>query len=129
MKSKAEVNERKRRAFDLRLRGLSQEEIARTLGVTQQAVSSYFNNIEPTDHMTKEKHNEYVDLMVQRLDKMLSVAMKQAIDDGSLPAVDRVIRLEERRAKLLGLDAPTKQITETAGPRVITIIDDIREDE
>ena len=129
MKSKAEVNERKRRAFDLRLRGLSQEEIARTLGVTQQAVSSYFNNIEPTDHMTKEKHNEYVDLMVQRLDKLLSVAMKQAIDDGSLPAVDRVIRLEERRAKLLGLDAPTKQDTEDNGPRLITLIDDIRRKE
>ena len=128
MKSKAEVNKRKQKAYELRLLGYSQEAIAQILKVDQTTVSRYFD-VEPTEHMTKEKHNEYVDLMVQRLDKMLSVAMKQAIEDGSLPAVDRVIRLEERRAKLLGLDAPTKQITETAGPRVITIIDDIREDE
>lgn len=128
MKSKAEVNKRKQKAYELRLLGHSQEEIAQILKVDQTTVSRYFD-VEPTDHMTKEKHSEYVDLMVQRLDKLLSVAMKQAVDDGSLPAVDRVIRLEERRAKLLGLDAPVRQDIGVAGPKVITIIDDIGREE
>ena len=128
MKTKPEVNERRQKAYELRLRGYSQEEIAQVLGVSRRSVSSYLD-IEPTDHLTEAKRREYIDLQIQRIDRMLEVAMAKAADEGNLRAIDRVIRLEERRAKLLGLDAPVRQDIGVAGPKVITIIDDIGREE
>jgi hypothetical protein len=46
-------------------------------------------------------------LAVERLDHMLA-AIWTAATNGDLAAQAGVLRLEERRAKLLGLDAPTK---------------------
>ena len=114
MKTKPEVNERKQKAYELRLRGYSQEEIAKVLGVSQGAVSSYFD-IEPTDHLTEEKRREYIDLEVQRLDKLLEVSMAKAVDEGNIKAVDAVISIMNRRAKLLGLDSPERKEIQTKG--------------
>jgi hypothetical protein len=41
----------------------------------------------------------------QRLDALLEAVWPQAAQ-GHLPAVDRAVRILERRARLLGLDAP-----------------------
>lgn len=44
---------------------------------------------------------------VERLDALLSVAWEQA-KKGDVKALEFVLKVSERRAKLLGLDAPTK---------------------
>ena len=56
---------------------------------------------------------EHVDLQLHRLDRALAVAVDIADDrdqpvDARLRAIDRVVRVEERRARLLGLDAPQR---------------------
>ncbi|MFE6872574.1 hypothetical protein ACFVFS_39285 [Kitasatospora sp. NPDC057692] len=48
-----------------------------------------------------------------RLDRMFLVAYRRAVRDGDLPAIDRALRIMERRARLLGLDRPTR--TEIGG--------------
>ncbi|MFF8769120.1 hypothetical protein [Kitasatospora sp. NPDC015120] len=48
-----------------------------------------------------------------RLDRMFLVAYRKAVKDGDLPAIDRALRIMERRARLLGLDQPAK--TEVTG--------------
>ena len=49
----------------------------------------------------------------ERLDRLFFVAYKQAVRDGQLPAIDRALRIMERRARLLGLDRPAR--TEVTG--------------
>ncbi|GAA1353704.1 hypothetical protein [Streptomyces beijiangensis] len=52
----------------------------------------------------------------ERLDRLFFVAYRQAVKDGELPAIDRALRVMERRARLLGLDRPAKtEITGTGG--------------
>jgi hypothetical protein len=49
---------------------------------------------------------EIRDVETQRLDRMHLVAWRQALQ-GDLAAMDRVLKIQERRARLLGLDAAT----------------------
>ncbi|MFE7395222.1 hypothetical protein [Streptomyces sp. NPDC057557] len=63
-----------------------------------------------------EQVDELRTVEAERLDRLFFVAYKQAIRDGELPAIDRALRVMERRAKLLGLDRPEKkEITGSAG--------------
>lgn len=48
-------------------------------------------------------------LEAQRLDRLFLVVWRQALT-GDLAAVDRALRIQDRRAKLLGLDEPSRQI-------------------
>ena len=50
---------------------------------------------------------DYVELELTRLDKYLGVLAKK-IEGGDVRAVDTALKVADRRAKLLGLDAPTK---------------------
>lgn len=54
-----------------------------------------------------ENVEEFKDLELQRLDALQKVAWRRAAN-GNLDAMDRVIKIMDRRAKLLGLDAPAK---------------------
>jgi hypothetical protein len=47
------------------------------------------------------------ELETQRLDAML-FALRTKIKQGDVRAIDTAIRIADRRAKLLGLDAPTR---------------------
>ncbi|MEU2590812.1 hypothetical protein ABZ649_04500 [Streptomyces albidoflavus] len=62
--------------------------------------------------------DEHVDELraveAQRLDRLFFVAYRKAVRDGDLPAIDRALRVMERRARLLGLDRPEKR--EITGP-------------
>jgi hypothetical protein len=55
---------------------------------------------------------EHVHLALHRLDHLFRIASKIASSEEPaetrLRAVDRILRLEERRARLLGLDAPQR---------------------
>lgn len=54
------------------------------------------------------------DLEVERLDALLH-GLWAAAEGGDLQAVDRALRVAERRAKLMGLDAPVRSTTEQSG--------------
>jgi hypothetical protein len=60
---------------------------------------------------------EIIELETQRLDAMLTVLWPQ-VAKGNQGAVDRVLRIMDRRAKLLGLDAPTKQDVTSDGKQI-----------
>ncbi|MDQ0601938.1 hypothetical protein QF037_006283 [Streptomyces canus] len=49
-----------------------------------------------------------------RLDRLFFVAYKKAVRDQDLAAIDRTLRIMERRARLLGLDMPVR--AELSGP-------------
>ena len=57
------------------------------------------------------------ELEVQRLDELLLSIWPQA-RKGNHGAVDRVLRIMERRARLLGLDAPTRADVTSGGEKI-----------
>lgn len=55
-----------------------------------------------------EKADELRAVENLRLDRLFFVAYRQAVKDGDLPAIDRALRIMERRARMNGLDKPSK---------------------
>jgi hypothetical protein len=97
-----------RQAWELRLGGWSHNDIARKLGITRLLVTEVL-----TQH--RKELEEYVlanateerKEAAARLDHLLQSVWTQA-KEGDLKAVGTVLSIEERRAKLHGLDAVTK---------------------
>jgi predicted DNA-binding protein (UPF0251 family) len=95
-------------ALRLRSLGWTFQRIADHVGVTK---ATAYNRVQRAlAAIPAEAVDEFRRLEMERLDIILNVAMDKALsgDKGALFAVDRVISIMDRRAKLMGLDAPTK---------------------
>lgn len=98
--------ERQARALELRKEGKGFAEIAQALGYggpagAYKAVTTALRKTlqEPADELRR--------MELERLDALHAALWPQALA-GKWLAVDRVLSVMERRAKLLGLDAPTR---------------------
>ena len=91
----------------LRKTGISYDAIAATLGYKGRS-GAYKAVITALRDITREPAEELRSLELERLDAMLSGIWEKATT-GDTWAIDRAIRLMERRAALLGLDAPQKR--------------------
>lgn len=104
--SKAVVREHQQAALRLRLTGMSHRAIAEALGVSdhttiQGRIAGALKEI------IREPAEEVLKMELERLDVLLSGLWEQAAG-GDLQALDRALKIQDRRAKYLGLDAPTK---------------------
>lgn len=91
-------------ALRLRLMGKSYQAIADEMGYAN--ASGAANAVKRAlDRTVREPADELRQMAVQRLDAMLEPLWRR-IANGDPRAVEVAIKLEERRAKLLGLDAP-----------------------
>lgn len=101
-------------ALSLRIEGMSYAAIAAQMGI---AVSNAYNLVSDAlaklEAETAEKAAEIRRIEVDRLDAMLK-ALWPAVKQGEPRAIEVSLKTMERRSKLLGLDAPTKQ--EVSGP-------------
>ena len=104
----AEIDTRKRdaRVFELRIQGFTFEQIASEVGY--QGASGAWQAYQ----RVKESHifesiDEARQLELMRLDELQFAIWDRAID-GDLPAAHCVLKIMDRRAKLLGLDKPAK---------------------
>ncbi len=98
--------ERQAQALQLRLGGASFAQIGRQLGDVS-APRAYQLYKAALRQVVRQPNAELVDLELARLDQLL-VAMWPKAMQGSGWAVERCLSIMERRARLLGLDAPTK---------------------
>ena len=96
--------ERHRRALELRTAGATFPEIAAALGYTGPG-AAYKAVHAGIRAVLREPAEALVNLELVRLDKMW-LAIWPAIARGNVHAIDRGLRVMERRARLLGLDAP-----------------------
>ena len=98
------IKERRLRALELRMRGLTYAEIAREVGYASGsgAHKAVRAALEAEALMTA---SEVRDLLVLRLETLLQ-GIWDAACRGDLQAIDRVLRILDREAKLLGLDLP-----------------------
>ena len=101
--------ERQERALNLRKAGTHYRDIAGVLDCSTSTAHELVQ--EALTAMIKEPAKEVRDLEVARLDEMLK-ALWPAVVQGRWLAVDRALRIMERRAALLGLDAPQRRIVE-----------------
>ena len=103
--------ERRTQYVNLRKEGYTYEHIAAQFGVTRQAV--YSGVKKALDKQQAESVGELRALENERLDDLLRAIYAEALK-GDLGAIDRILRIMERRARLWGLDAPVRQ--ELSGP-------------
>lgn len=112
---------RKDEALDLRLAGKGFREIARELGCSLGAAYGYVEaSLNELRKSSPEKAEELREIDLQRLDLATDCALR-AIKAGDTLAIGPLVRVLERRAKLLGLDMPSKQeITGKDGAALLT---------
>lgn len=114
--AEARIETRRAKAISLRLKGKTYRAIAKETGVTvRQAWEDVKAVLERTKADANEdaEHHRAIDL--ERIDRAIEVCM-QALDsdEQSFGAIDRLVKLQERRAKLLGLDSPEKHAVAVA---------------
>ena len=104
-----EAKERALKALELRKKGVRYEQIAQQLGYSNRG-NAHKAVMKELDLLAKEcleEASKVRDLELQRLDALYLVAYAE-VEEGNVPAIDRCLRIMERRAKLLGLDAAEK---------------------
>ena len=102
------AEQRKLEALRLASRGMTMREIGERLGVTPQAAHlSLKNALESLADETRGEAERYRELERLRLETCLQGIYEQATN-GDLFAIDRVIKISDRLARLYGLNAPTR---------------------
>lgn len=97
--------EQRKLVMTLRKAGYTEQAIADQLGLTQPAVHrSIVTSIKELVRSVNEDTEEYRAIELARLEQLQQSIWAKATA-GDLQAIDRVIRISERRSRLLGLDA------------------------
>ena len=119
---KMKAREREERSLNLRKSGATYDSIGRSLGITTDgAYKATIRALRRLNEKIIEGADELRRLEVERLDKMLAAIWGQVLN-GNQGAIDRALRIGERRAKLMGLDAPTKTDLTTDGKPITDVI-------
>lgn len=102
------ATERRAQAVELRMEGKTFDRIGAELGVSRQrAYQLVHGALGKLQRETQDRVEEALALELERLDA-LQLAIYERATGGDLRAIDRMLRIMERRAKLLGLDTPQK---------------------
>ena len=131
-----ETRKREARVFELRIQGFTFEQIATEVGY-QGASGAWQAYKRVKESHIFESVDEARQLELMRLDEMMLALWDRAIG-GDLPAASCVLKIMDRRAKLLGLDKPEKievnkwdisgQDIDAEVQRIVTIMNE-REDQ
>lgn len=127
-KNRALAAEQRAEAYRLKLRGLSDREVARRLGVSHTTIQNWTR--EEAESIVMPLAAELRKVQLERLGEMRQAALEvlerfhytvshgrlitdvdgEPLEDDAprLQAIDRLLRVEERIAKLMGLDAPSR---------------------
>lgn len=118
----ADILTRQLKAIELRTRGYSYRAIGEQLKVSHvQAYRDVSAELKRLTSLRDEKLEELRELELQRLDRLLH-KLDEKIEAGQLTAMDRALRIMERRARLLGLDAPERRDLTTGGEAMTGLI-------
>lgn len=100
--------EKKLEIMRLRLNGYRVRDIAHRMSMPESTVSIYIKQaLKASQSELDELGSTFILMESERLDMMLeSIEPKLAV--GNLMAIDKALRIQERRAKLFGLDKPIK---------------------
>lgn len=124
LERKLRSHQRTLQALELRKAGATYEDIAAQLGYKNRscAWAAVKSALKST---VKEPAEEVRTLEVARLDSLF-LAMYPKARKGDVQAVDRCVRISERRSKLLGLDAATNVDVKSDGKPIGSAVSDER---
>ena len=123
------VLKRQETALDLRISGLSYRAIGSKLSVSHETVrQDVEEELERLASLRVEKTDVLRELELQRLDKIIE-SLDSWVSSGNVGAVNAWLKASERRAKLLGLDAPVKQDITSNGETIPIIVTGMDTDE
>lgn len=94
-----------KRCLELRLAGATYEDIGEVVG--RHKANVYRRIKKAIQDIPKSEVEELRALELERLSRVQRSVWRQALE-GHMGAVDRVIKISERRSRLLGLDAPQR---------------------
>ena len=109
------TQEKREKALDLRRAGASLRDIARALGVAHSTAKEYLDEaMADLQAAQNEKAEATRAVELDRLERLHMSLWPTATGKDTEPetrnkAIDRLVRISERRSKLLGLDAPQRQ--------------------
>lgn len=105
---KPELVEKERQVLELRRAGATYDECARAVGYAtpQGAYLAYNRALKRT--LVEAGADEARQTELDRLDRLQRAVWPRAMN-GDLQAINSVLRIFDRRARYLGLDAPVKQ--------------------
>lgn len=107
---------REREALELRKAGASYDQIGQKLDVSRDTARAIvMKAMQSIKSECEESAEEIRDLELARIDSML-LGLWEKARRGDVAAVDRVLRLQDRRAKLMGLDATPAQPAQASLP-------------
>lgn len=98
----------KMECFELRKAGWSLRQIANKMGVKTDTVHKWITRA--IEKESKESVLELIALESARYDEILKSYWELAVKHKNFKAGELILKLFERKAKLLGLDAPEKQV-------------------
>ena len=113
--------ERRNTALDMRSRGYSYTDIAKALGVSRSTAHKYVTTeLDKIREETRASAEQVRGLELSRLDRLWRRAeeLLDSDDDDGAKAIGAALRIMERRARLLGLDAQVEQV---AGSVTLTV--------
>jgi len=97
---------RAKSALELRIEGLSVEQIAQRLGVAHSTVSLDLSHaLGDLAEANKGKSAEFVELEVARCDELIRALWARRKDPSF---AEKILKAIDRKAKLLGIDAPKR---------------------
>jgi orotate phosphoribosyltransferase-like protein len=106
-KQQAQARAKDREALELRKAGATYQQIADKLGISLSGAGVCVSRaMEALRLEVNEKAEEVLQLELDRLDHML-LGLWDAARRGNTAAIDRVLKIQDRRAKYLGLDKQT----------------------
>jgi hypothetical protein len=101
--------QRRMQALGLRLEGKRYREIGEIMGFSEQRAHKLVTTeLSRLNTRRTEQAAELIRLQSERLEALLA-AVWPAAANGDGPAIDRVLAIFQRQAKLHGLDAPSKK--------------------
>jgi len=116
--AKEQAAVRQLKALDLRKAGLTYQAIGDRLGISRQAAHKLVKAaVDAVKADSAESASDLIAIESQRLDHM-QVALWSSAMKGDPKSIDRILRIMERRARLLGLDAQVEQV---AGSVTLTV--------
>lgn len=111
--------ERRIEALRLRQTGMYYSDIADKLEVClATAYNDVMDRMKELNSIALEEAQVVRDLEVARLDKAM-LSIKEKLDEGDLAAINTLLRIQERRARFLGLDMPNKSEIMVAVPEPV----------
>lgn len=124
--AKARMLKHQEQALLLRRSGLSFSAIGQRLGISKSRAHALVQmGLEDAREQVAAHSDQLRTEEVSRLDGMLSKIYAKAAR-GDLQAIDRVLKISERRARLFGLDAPVRTALQGGGEDAPPIVTEAR---